>query len=213
AAKSAPVARNSAYVSGVIYLIFGSIPVIIGLIGPEIIGELSHHEDFIITVAQKFLPPFAFVLFSGALISAILATIDSILLSVAALLSHNLFIPALQIQDEKLKVRWARAFIVLAAFVCIALAFSSDSIYSLVETASSFGTAGILVITLLGLHGSWGGARAATWALIAGLGLMPLFEYVIPLQAPFVATILGSLCFYVLGAIGFKRASGGTANA
>ena len=77
-ARSQEVAKNSAYVSGVIYLFFGSIPVLLGLMGSDIMEPLTHHEDFIIKVAEKYLPSFAFVIFSGALISAILATIDSI---------------------------------------------------------------------------------------------------------------------------------------
>lgn len=195
-ARSASVARNSAYASGIIYLVFGSIPVILGLMGPSIMGELTHHEDFIIQLAEKFLPTFAFVIFSGALISAILATIDSILLSSSALISHNVIVPLLKIKKERSKIRWARVTIALSALVCIAIAFGSESIYQLVEIASSFGTAGVLVICLCGLHSQKGGRLSAYAALASGLIMMPLAEYVFQLSAPFVFTLLVSLALY-----------------
>lgn len=199
-AKSVQVARRSAYLSGCIYLFFGSIPVFLGLLGPELLTDLTHHEDFIIKLAERFLPTFAFVLFSGALISAILATVDSILLSASALVSHNLLIPFFQIKNEKHKILSARVMVIVSALISVAIAFSSDSIYQLVEVASSFGTAGVLVITLCGLHFRWGGTLSASLALVAGLVVLPIAEYGLQLEAPFIVTILTSLALYVLGA-------------
>lgn len=200
-ARSAKTAQNSAYTSGVIYLIFGSIPVILGLMGPKLLGNLDHHEDFIIQLASQYLNPITFVIFSGALISAILATIDSILLSVSALISHNILVPLFNIKSEKSKIFSARMMIVVSALISVLIAFSSESIYQLVEMASSFGTAGILVITLLGLHFSWGTNFSAILALIFGLITTPIAEYVLELQAPFIASIFVSLLAYILGSI------------
>lgn len=200
-ARSPQVAQGAAYSSGVIYLIFGSIPVVLGLMGTELIGELNHHEDFIIKLAEKFLNPIGFIIFSGALISAILATIDSILLSVSALVSHNIAVPLFKIKNEKSKILSARVIVILSALISVAIAFSSDSIYQLVEVASSFGTAGILVVTLLGLHFSWGGQLAALLALVFGLITTPIAEHVLKLQAPFITAILASLVAYLCGAL------------
>ncbi len=198
-AKSKSVARNSAYISGVIYLVFGSIPVLLGLMGPELMGSLNHNEDFIITLAQKYLPSFAFVIFAGALISAILATIDSILLSASALVSHNILVPLFKFKTEKQKIISARVMIVLSALVCVVIAFSSDSIYQLVEVASSFGTAGILVATLCGLHFKTGGSVSALLALIAGIIVLPIAEFGFGWPAPFMITLATSFGCYLLG--------------
>ena len=198
-ARSAAVARNSAYVSGCIYLLFGSIPVILGLMGPNLLHDLNHQEDFIISIAQQYLPTFAFVIFSGALISAILATIDSILLSVSALVSHNILVPTFNLHSEKKKIVSARVMVILAALISVLLAFSSDSIYDLVEAASSFGTAGVLVVTLVGLHSDWGGRLSAYSALVAGLVTLPVIEYGFQGEAPFLTTLLITLCVYILG--------------
>ncbi len=202
-ARSKTVAKNAAYVSGCIYLFFGSIPVILGLMGPELLSDLTHHEDFIIKLARQYLPAFAFVIFSGALISAILATIDSILLSSSALISHNVLVPLLKLDTEKKKILSARIMVAVSALVSVVIAFSSDSIYQLVEVASSFGTAGILVITLCGLHMRWGGAFSAYLTLIAGLVTLPIVEFGLKGEAPFVTTLLVSFMVYIVG--GFYR--------
>lgn len=200
-ARSVKVAQNSAYVSSVIYLFLGSIPVVLGLIGPELVTDLKHHEDFMIVLAQKYLPPLGYIVFAGALISAILATIDSILLSSAALVSHNLVVPYFKITEEKMKIAMARALIVVSALISVIIAFSSESIYQLIEIASSFGTAGVLVITLCGLHSQWGDSRAALYALISGLIVLPFLKYIFVIEAPFIATILISVFLYFVGGI------------
>lgn len=200
-ARSVSVARNSAYISGMIYLFFGSIPVLLGLIGPEVLTDLQYHEDFIIKLARQFLPTFAFVIFSGALISAILATIDSILLSSSALISHNILVPLLNLKSEKQKILSAQMMVVVSALISITLAFSSESIYQLVEVASSFGTAGVLVITLIGLHFKFGGQLSAILALIFGLITTPIAEYFLKLEAPFLVTLIVSLITYIVGGL------------
>lgn len=201
AAKSQKTARRSAYTSGLIYLFFGSIPVILGLIGPSLISDLNHKEDFIIQIAKTYLPTFAYVLFSGALISAILATIDSILLSVSALISHNVLVPVFKVKEESKKLLLARVMIIVSALISMTLAFSSESIYQLVEVASAFGTAGILVVTLIGLHTKFGQQASAYLALSVGMIATPLAEYVFHLQAPFLFSIFASLVFYLVGTL------------
>ncbi len=198
AAKNPKTARNSAFASATIYLFVGSIPVVLGLLGPTLITGFEHQEDFIIKLAEKYLPPFAFIIFSGSLISAILATIDSILLSSSALLSHNIIVPLFKIRDERYKLLSARLVIVLSALTCIMIAFSSNSIYQLVQMASSLGTAGVLVITLMGLHFKKGGERAATIALISGLFALPIYDHIFKFQAPFILTVLTSLLLYLI---------------
>lgn len=197
AARSARVAQQSAYFSAAIYLLFGSIPVIIGLFGPQWIQLKGHPENFIMELAKSTFSPALFIIFSGSVISAILATIDSILLSCSALISHNAIVPWLGLTTEKAKVRSARLVIVIAALICILLALTSESVYSLVQNASSLGTAGLLVITLLGLHSHWGKEISAKITLWVGLLAVPVFETFT--SSPFLLSILTSLlCFMAL---------------
>ncbi len=211
AAKNASVARSACFTSAITYLVLGSIPVFLGLIGPWVLPNVEDSEQFLILLAREKLSPVMFIMLSGALISAILATIDSILLAISALVSHNFVVPAFRITDEKMKLKLARFFVVVAALICYVTALYSDGIYELAEAASSFGTAGILVITLMGLFTPWREPLAAGAALAIGLILTPLANYVFEWPAPFLTTIIGSLLgfgfFQAVGFVFLKKSS------
>jgi SSS family solute:Na+ symporter len=205
AAKSVSVARKASFIACGIYLVLGSIPVFLGLFGPFIFPGLADSEQFLIRMADRFLPNVLFVVFSGALISAIISTVDSILLAISALVSHNLIVPLFGVQSERKRVLIARAVVLVSGVSAYVIAVYGRGIYELVLTASSFGTAGILVITLLGLYSRIGKTAAAVSALVAGLVLTPLATYVLRLDAPFLTSIGGSLAAFTAGALLARR--------
>ena len=53
------------------YLVVGLIPVLIGLTGVLFLPGLEEPEQILPLLAKKNLPPFLYVLFAGALLSAI----------------------------------------------------------------------------------------------------------------------------------------------
>jgi Na+/proline symporter len=198
ASRSKSVAVRSSYLAGLVYIFIGLIPVSLGLVGPSLIFVTQGNEEqFILKLAEASLPLFFAPVFFGAIVSALLATIDSILLSSSALISHNLVIPKFKIKKEKQKVFISRLVVFLCGVLSYLLAIYSNSIYSLLEIASSFGTAGVLVITILGLWFSFGNALTSTLTLVAGLVLTPFFEYYLKSEAPFVFSILFCLIIYL----------------
>lgn len=201
AARSVSVARRASFVAGGIYLALGSIPVFLGLLGPLLLPAVADPEQFLIRLADQFLPRFLFVAFSAALISAIISTVDSILLAISALLSHNLLVPLLRLKTERSRVLSARLVVGVAGILACVIAIYARGIYELVLTASSFGTAGVLVVTLMGLFSRFGRRGAAACGLGAGLVLTPLFTYVLRLEAPFLVSVAGSLVAFISGAI------------
>lgn len=205
AARSATVAARASSWSALVYIGFGSIPILLGLVGPALTPGLDDPEQFLPTLARSVLPTALFALLTGALVSAILSTIDSILLSIGGLVSHNVLVPTFGIESERKKLLSARAVVLVAGALAFVLALYAEGVYDLVETASSFGTAGVLVTTLLGLFTRWGGARAALLALATGLIVTPLAEYVFELPAPFVTSIAAALVAYLVIAFGFER--------
>lgn len=195
AAGSPRIARKACYAAAVIYFAVGSIPVILGLVGPLVFPYDGESEQFLIQLAREKLPTIAFVAFAGALLSALLSTIDSILLGVGGLVAHNLVIPGFKVRDERRKLLINRAVVFTAGLLCYLMAVRATSIYDLLETASSFGTAGILVITLGGLWLRRGGPLTALATLVTGMTFTPVAEYALGLPAPFVTTI--GLCVIV----------------
>jgi Na+/proline symporter len=183
------------------YLALGSIPVFLGLLGPFIFPGLADSEQFLIRLAERHLPNLLFIVFSGALISAIISTVDSILLAISALFSHNLLVPVFGIRTERGRVLTARMTVLGGGILAYVIAIYGKGIYELVLTASAFGTAGILVVTMMGMYSRWGGKEAATSAMITGFVLTPLATYVWKLQAPFLTSVAGSLAAFAGGSV------------
>ena len=199
AAKNMKVAKNSCFYASMIYIFIGCIPVVLGLIGPQILNvQMQQQEHFIVALATQYLPVLFLPIFTGALISALLATIDSILISVSGLFAHNYLIPKLDVKDEKKKVLIARLSVIGSAAIAYLLAYNSDSIYSLLEIASSFGTSGILVITLAGLWLRKSSDVVALTTLVVGLIMTPIYDYIFKFESPFIYSILTCCAVYFL---------------
>lgn len=206
-AHSKSVAVKACYLGAGIYLVMGSIPVILGLVGPGLVTIEGDSEQFLIHFASEYLSPIMLGVFLGAIVSALLATIDSILLAVGALVSHNFVIPRFKIRTEKSKLLVSRLIVLIAGLVVYLLAVHSDGIYELLEIASSFGTAGILVITLFGLWTKFGDAQTAFITLIVGIATTPIADYVLDVDTPFLLSIAFALVTYIVVGLARRNAS------
>jgi Na+/proline symporter len=140
------------------------------------------------------------VIFVGAVISAILSTVDSVLLSGGSIISHNLVAALHPGLSEAGRIRAARICVVLLGLVAFLIALRSTTIHELVETASSIGSSGLIVVALFGLFTRFGGPAAALAAMLTGgiawvAGLIFAFTSV-----PYVlAVVLAALAYVVVG--------------
>lgn len=171
ATRSAQVAQRSALLGGGLYILVGLIPVWFGLVGAHWFPGLEHAEQVLPLVAQRHLPTLPYILFAGALVSAILSTVDSTLLAAAGLTAHNLILPLRPGLSESAKVWLSRLGVVVFGVMAWSLALGAGSILELVLDASAFGSAGIFVLAVMGLFTRRGGAASAYAALAAGLGV------------------------------------------
>lgn len=169
ATRTPRVASRSSILAGIIYITIGTIPLLIGLLGQRIVPTLAEPEQVIPAVAQALLPSFFFAIFAGSVVAAILSTVDSTLLVSSGLMSHNIVIPIFRVTNEKTKVLIARGGVLVFATVAYTQALRAEGVFALVESASAFGSAGILVTTVFGLFTPMGGRFAALGTLIAGL--------------------------------------------
>lgn len=205
-ARSAAVARRSSYMAGTLYIAVGLIPLFLGLLGPQLAPGLADSEQLLPHIARTMLPTALFAVFAGALISAILSTVDSTLLVSSALLSHNLVVPLFRITDERTKVRVARAGVLSFGVLAYLLALHAKGVFELVEQASAFGSAGTLVTVCFGLFTSWGGTRVAIATLVTGV-VVYLGATATESAAPFLISLGASLACYVIGATVERRAA------
>jgi Na+/proline symporter len=203
--RSAEVARNATFLGAGLYLGVGLIPVALGLAGPTLVPNLDDPEQVVPILAQRYLSTFGYVLFAGAVISAILSTVGSCLLAAASLASHNLIVPLRPSWSESKKVWSARLGVIGFGALAYAIALYAGGIYELVATASAFGSAGIFVIGVFGLFTSFGGARSAYAALVAGMVVWVAGEYVLDWATPYVVSLGSALAAYVTAALLARR--------
>lgn len=207
ACKSADVARTATSLGGIGYLLVALIPVFFGLVGPQLVPGLEEAEQIVPTLAQRYLPTLLYIMFAGALISAILSTVDSALLAAASLLSHNIVLRLRPDVSESGKVVIARSGVALLGLVALALALQSEGISDLVELASAFATAGIFVAFAFGLFTGWGGAASAYAAILAGALVWAGGKYLIELPAPYLGGVLAAVLAYAAVAVATRFVS------
>jgi Na+/proline symporter len=197
ATRSPEIARRSSLLAGGIYLLVGMIPVFIGLVGVALIPNLEHPEQILPLIARQYLSTFSYTLFAGALVSAILSTVDSALLAAASLVSQNLIISLYPGMSEAAKVRIARIGVAAFGVMAYLLALHAEGVYRLVEDASAFGGAGIFVVVVFGLFTRLGGARSAFAALIVGMVVWIFGTYVAKLTFAYLASLVAALIAYL----------------
>jgi len=199
ASRSPQVARGATAVAGVVYLAIGLIPVLIGLGAAAHIGAGQDHEQVLSLFAQQQLPLPLYILFLGALVSAILSTLSGALLVAGALAGHNLIKPLAPNMSEAAKLRTDRAAVLIFGVVAYAIALSSESVYELVQQSSALGSSGILVMMLFALWGGRFGGRASAYAaLLAGTGVWLVGEHVLELDASYIVSLGAALVAYVV---------------
>lgn len=203
ATRSEQVAKQTCYIAAFLYFTVGLIPVFIGLVGYSLVSPDSYGDGFLPRIAETVLPDFAYVLFIGALISAILSTVNTTLLSLGGLIGHNIIIHGWpeKFPNEASKVRLQRLLVIGAGLLTYVIAIGGENIYALIESSSSFGSAGLVVCLLFGLwtrHGSLYAALTAMFVGVAGTGLL---QYVFEWPAAYMGTLLAAACAYSAVAI------------
>jgi len=193
ACRSVGAARASALFGGGLYLLFGAVPVLIGLFGAHLAVD-AEGEAFVPALAAHLLPPWLHVVFLGALVAAILSTVDSSLLAIGAVVSNDLLPQRLRSR----RLGAARVATVLAGLAAAALALSAEGIYDIVLMADGLGTAGIAVVGVAALRSKFGGPRAACAALIAAFATSIVLANLTDFAAPFIASLGAALIVFVV---------------
>lgn len=200
ACRSADVARLATTLGGLLYFFVALIPVFFGLVAIKLLAKPVEPEQMVLEVVRTHLPTILYVAFAGALISAILSSVDSALLASASLVSHNLVQHVHPDFPEQGKVAITRVCVAGLGLVAYVIALRSASISSLVEQASAFATAGIFVAFAFGIMTSFGGPLAAYAAILVGgaVWLVGSKEHGLAITAPYVAGLAAATVSYVV---------------
>ncbi len=125
------VAVRSAYLSGVLYLTVGLLPVLLGMAGAVVLPDLVDPDLVMMELAQKYLPAAALVLFTGALLSALLSSADSALLAPASVIGWDLLRWLRPDVKETTCLRVSRLSVAACGLIALVLALHRTSVYDL----------------------------------------------------------------------------------
>lgn len=211
--RSAETAVRATHLGGLLYLTVGLIPAFLGLVGPSLLPNLADPETFLPRLAESYLPPVIFVLFTGAIVSAILSTVDSTLLAAASLSAHNVVVSFRPRTSDAARLRLARGGVAVFGLAACGLALGADSIFELVQQANGLGSAGICVLVIGGLYaGRFGGPRTGIATLMAGLGTWTWGTYIGEWSVTYLVSLATAiLTFLVVGLAELRRGTPATA--
>ena len=168
AAKSESVARKACLIAGGLYLLFGLIPVLLGLAASQVEG-VDLKGGVVLALGKALLDPIPFTIFMLALLSAVLSTIDSAILSPASVLSQNVLPRSNFIGLSSLSLN--RLAVVLVTLASVGLTFMKESAYELLEAAYALTLVGLVVPLALGIYLKRGGEVAACSSMLVGTGI------------------------------------------
>ncbi|MEJ5361359.1 MAG: sodium:solute symporter family protein [Spirochaetota bacterium] len=196
AARSATVARRSSLLASVMYILIGMIPLFIGLVGFYVMPGLNDPEQILPRMAQFQFHKYLYIIFAGALVSAILSTVDSALLASSALLNHNLIFNFYPNLSDRTKLIADRTGVLLLGITSYILALHAEGIYSLVKEASAFGSAGVFVIYIIGMYSKKPSVPAAVVTLITGATTYFIGKFFIHFEYSFLLSVLIAVLSY-----------------
>ncbi|MCG6155069.1 sodium:solute symporter family protein [Rubinisphaera margarita] len=147
AARSDRTARNACLIAGGVYLLFGTLPLILALAGNLLFPE-DVNQAILPALAHAFLNPVLAIVFVVTVMSAILSTIDSAILSPASVLAQNVGRRFLE-GDLLKRNRYAVLFVALCS---LAVAYAGESAYALLEEAYLLTMVGLFVPMMFGLY-------------------------------------------------------------
>ncbi len=169
AAKSERVAQNAFYLAGFGYLVFGMIPVLLGIMASVTMPGLVNVEAVVPELALTHLHPAAVAIFVGALLAAIMSTADSTLLAAATVISNDLLPRVKENVSDRLQLNVARVSIWVCGAVAVAVALNAQVVFDNVLDANLLMLAAIIVPFVLGVWWQKANRSGALAAMIAGI--------------------------------------------
>lgn len=180
AAKNERVAQNSFYLAGTGYLLFGMIPVLLGIIASVTMPGLAESEAVIPSLAIEHLHPIAVAVFVGAVLAAIMSSGDSSLLGCASLVSNNLLPLFKKNPGDRLSLLVARAAIPSLGLVAIIIAIKAREVFDVMIDANVLLLAAIIVPFVLGVWWKKANRSGALAAMAAGIAAWLITRSVAP---------------------------------
>lgn len=169
AAKTERIARQAFYIGGFAYLLFGLIPVFLGIIGSVTMPGIANSEFILPELAKAHLHPVMIAIFVGAMLAAIMSSADSALLGASSVLAKNVLPWIKPDASPKLALLVARLGIPIFGSIAIVIALRIQVVFDLMVDANILGMAVIIVPFIFGIYWSKANRSGAIAGMVAGL--------------------------------------------
>lgn len=167
-AKSERVAQNSFYVASFGYLLFGMIPVLLGIIASVTMPGLSASESVIPAMAIEHLHPVGVAIFVGAVLAAIMSSCDSSLLACGSLISRNIFPLTVRRPTDKQSLLVARITIPACGITAVLVALKAQVVFDVMIDANVVGLTTVVMPFFLAVWWKKANRTGALAAMAAG---------------------------------------------
>ena len=164
-ARSGAVAEKSAISAGVLYIVFGSLPVLLGLSGSLLLDD-SVEVGVIPALAEMLFSPTLSVVFALTLTAAVTSSVDSGLLAPASVIARNVAGPILK--DRISLISLTRISVVVIAVIAAAVALSGTRASELIQASYSLTLPSFIVLFAALYHED---ARRLPGVLTIGTGI------------------------------------------
>jgi solute:Na+ symporter, SSS family len=177
-ARNESTAVWGTYLAGVLYLVFGIMSPLIGIMMFSLSPEIANTDGVLIMAAMNYVPPVLVAVFMAALASALMSTADSSLLAGASVVTQNLFPLFGKPLDAKNEVKWTRIMVAVIGFVAVLIAITAAVIYELGVVAWSLLLVGLFVPFAFGMYWKKANQYGAVAAFLAGFASWAVLTWV-----------------------------------
>lgn len=185
-ARSERTAAQAAYLSGLMYLTIGFIPLFIGLCAKILYPELEEGDT------QMVIPVMVMehgnlllqIMFFGALLSAILSTTSGAILAPATVIGENLVKPYWKGMSDKQLLQIMRLSVIVVAVCSAILANVKADIYELVAQSSALSLVSLFVPLAAGLYWKRASNGGALLSMLLGMAVWILCEFALTTEIP-----------------------------
>jgi SSS family solute:Na+ symporter len=169
AARNQATSVYGSYFAGVLYLFFGIMSPLIGIMVYKLSPGLEDTSYLLVSAAMTHLPAVLTAIFIAALTSALMSTSDSSLLAGASAVTENLIPLITGKKLEGKKALWAtRIMVVVNAAIGLSIALWAQTIYELSVVAWTLLLVGLFTPFAFGMYWKKANAWGANAAFIGG---------------------------------------------
>lgn len=174
-ARNESTAVWGTYMAGVLYLFFGIMSPLIGIMMFQLTPGLENPDGVLVKAALDYMPPVLTAIFMAALASALMSTSDSSLLAGASVVTQNLFPLFGKKLDPVAEVKWTRIMVLINGTIGVVIAVSAAVIYELGVVAWSLLLVGLFSPFALGMYWKKTNHIGAAAATIGGMIAWAIF--------------------------------------